>query len=415
MTDSVVVCGAVFDGVSGELAGRTELRVHDGVIAEMGPSLSRSDAEVIDLSDRTVSPGFIDTHVHLTMDAGALAMQTLGSTATKVLTGLSLANEYLRLGFTTLRDLGCMDPEFPTVDLRNAIDRGLVTGPRLVVAAHILSSTGGHGDLSGFYPSRWDLPVSAVADSIGEIRRLVRREHAHGSDWVKTVNAGGYFSVGDDPARTSWLDEELAALCATAAQLGMPVAVHTGAADACKQAIRAGVRSLEHAYLIDEEGAEMATAAGVFVVPTMQMTQEDLAMLHAGTLPEQAVWKFSRDSEQILESQRVIAASDVKVAYGTDCGMFPFSHGILEFQAMVDAGLTPLRALRAGTSVAAELLGRDDLGVLRAGASADLVAMPGNPLADIAVTADVDFVMRGGTVVRADEASRGGAAARAED
>ncbi|EWT05199.1 amidohydrolase [Intrasporangium chromatireducens Q5-1] len=415
MTDSVVVCGAVFDGVSGELAGRTELRVHDGVIAEMGPSVSRSDAEVIDLSDRTVSPGFIDTHVHLTMDAGALAMQTLGSTATKVLTGLSLANEYLRLGFTTLRDLGCMDPEFPTVDLRNAIDRGLVTGPRLVVAAHILSSTGGHGDLSGFYPSRWDLPVSAVADSIGEIRRLVRREHAHGSDWVKTVNAGGYFSVGDDPARTSWLDEELAALCATAAQLGMPVAVHTGAADACKQAIRAGVRSLEHAYLIDEEGAEMATAAGVFVVPTMQMTQEDLAMLHAGTLPEQAVWKFSRDSEQILESQRVIAASDVKVAYGTDCGMFPFSHGILEFQAMVDAGLTPLRALRAGTSVAAELLGRDDLGVLRAGASADLVAMPGNPLADIAVTADVDFVMRGGTVVRADEASRGGAAARAED
>lgn len=415
MTDSVVVCGAVFDGVSGELAGRTELRVHDGVIAEMGPSVSRSDAEVIDLSDRTVSPGFIDTHVHLTMDAGALAMQTLGSTATKVLTGLSLANEYLRLGFTTLRDLGCMDPEFPTVDLRNAIDRGLVTGPRLVVAAHILSSTGGHGDLSGFYPSRWDLPVSAVADSIGEIRRLVRREHAHGSDWVKTVNAGGYFSVGDDPARTSWLDEELAALCATAAQLGMPVAVHTGAADACKQAIRAGVRSLEHAYLIDEEGAEMATAAGVFVVPTMQMTQEDLAMLHAGTLPEQAVWKFSRDSEQILEAQRVIAASDVKVAYGTDCGMFPFSHGILEFQAMVDAGLTPLRALRAGTSVAAELLGRDDLGVLRAGASADLVAMPGNPLADIAVTADVDFVMRGGTVVRADEASRGGAAARAED
>ena len=415
MTDSVVVCGAVFDGVSAELAGRTELRVHDGVIAEMGPSVSRSDAEVIDLSDRTVSPGFIDTHVHLTMDAGALAMQTLGSTATKVLTGLSLANEYLRLGFTTLRDLGCMDPEFPTVDLRNAIDRGLVTGPRLVVAAHILSSTGGHGDLSGFYPSRWDLPVSAVADSIGEIRRLVRREHAHGSDWVKTVNAGGYFSVGDDPARTSWLDEELAALCATAAQLGMPVAVHTGAADACKQAIRAGVRSLEHAYLIDEEGAEMATAAGVFVVPTMQMTQEDLAMLHAGTLPEQAVWKFSRDSEQILESQRVIAASDVKVAYGTDCGMFPFSHGILEFQAMVDAGLTPLRALRAGTSVAAELLGRDDLGVLRAGASADLVAMPGNPLADIAVTADVDFVMRGGTVVRADEASRGGAAARAED
>lgn len=399
MAESVVVCGAVFDGVSSELRGRTEILVRDGVIIEVGASVNRPDgAEVLDLSDRTVSPGFIDTHVHLTMDAGALALQTLGSTATKALTGLSLAREYLRYGFTTLRDLGCMDPEFPTVDLRNAINSGTVSGPRLVVAAHILSSTGGHGDLSGFYPSRWDLPVSAVADSIGEIRRLVRREHAHGSDWVKTVNAGGYFSVGDDPARVSWCDEELQALCATAAQLGMPVAVHTGAAEACKQAVRAGVRSLEHAYLIDEEGVELATDSGVFVVPTMQMTQEDLAMLEAGTLPEQAVWKFSRDNHQILESQRIVAASDVKVAYGTDCGMFAFSHGILEFRAMVTAGLTPLRAMRAATSVAAELLERDDLGVVRPGAAADLVAMPGNPLDDISATTGVDFVMRAGQV-----------------
>jgi imidazolonepropionase-like amidohydrolase len=180
----------------------------------------------------------------------------------------------------------------------------------------------------------------------------------------------------------------------------MPVAVHTGSADACKQAIRAGVRCLEHAYLIDEEGVELATRAGVFIVPTMQMAQEDLALLEAGTLPEQAVWKFRRDSQQILQSQQLIAASQVKVAYGTDCGMFPFSHGILEFQAMVQAGLTPLRALQAATSVAAELLGRDDLGILRPGAAADLVAMPGNPLDDIRATTGVDFVMRGGTVHR---------------
>jgi imidazolonepropionase-like amidohydrolase len=401
MTESVVVCGGVFDGVSGDLAGRTELLVRDGVIVELGRAVDRPDeAEVIDLSERTVCPGFIDTHVHLTMDAGTLALQTLASTATKALTGLALAQEYLQYGFTTLRDLGCMDPEFPTVDLRNAIDAGIVAGPRLIVAGHILSATGGHGDLSGFYPSRWDLPVSSVGDSLGEIRRLVRREHAHGSDWVKTVNAGGYFSVGDDPARGSWFDDELEALCHTAAQLGLPVAVHTGAPEACKQAVRAGVRSLEHAYLIDEEGVELATRAGVFIVPTMQMTREDLAMLEAGTLPEQSVWKFSRDHRAILESQRIMATSTAKIAYGTDCGMFPFSHGILEFQAMVKSGLTPLRALRAATSVAAKLLGRDDLGVLRPGCAADLVAMPGNPLDDITATAAVDFVMRGGTVFR---------------
>lgn len=305
----------------------------------------------------------------------------------------------MRYGFTTLRDLGSMDPEFPTVDLRDALRSGLVRGPRLVVAGHVLSSTAGHGDISNFYPSRWGLPVSAIADGVDRIRRLVRREHVYGVDWIKTANAGGYFSAGDDPARTTWFDDEMDAVCSTAALLGLPVAVHTGGAEACRQAIRAGARSLEHAYLIDEEGIQMASRAGVYIVPTMQMTQEDLAQMHAGTLPEQAVWKFRRDSQQILDSQRLIAASDVKIVFGTDCGMFPFGHGIREFQAMVDAGTSPLRALRAATSMAAEMLGRTDIGVLRPGACADIVAMPGNPLEDITTTAHVEFVMRGGDVI----------------
>jgi imidazolonepropionase-like amidohydrolase len=132
----------------------------------------------------------------------------------------------------------------------------------------------------------------------------------------------------------------------------------------------------------------------------MQMTQEDLHELQAGTLPCQAVWKFRRDNETILACQKLLAQSQVKVAYGTDCGMFPFSHGILEFQAMVKAGLTPIRALKAATSVAAELLGRDDLGGLARGKLADIVAMPGDPIADISATAKVDFVMKNGIVYR---------------
>lgn len=398
---SVLVCGAVFDGVSSELGGRAEILVRDGVIAEIGRSVSRPvGATMIDLSDLTVSPGFIDTHVHLTMDASDLYQQTLGSAATKALTGLGIAREYLRYGFTTLRDLGTMDPGFPTVALRDAIDAGVVDGPRLVAAGHVISATAGHGDLTGLYSSRWDLPVSTVADGVAAVRRVVRLEAANGSDWIKTANAGGYFSAGDDPARGTWFDDEMQALCFTAGQLGLPVAVHTGAPDACKQAIRCGARSLEHAYLIDEEGVQAATRECVYIVPTMQMTQEDLDQLHAGTLPNQAVWKFRRDSQQILESQRLIAASDCKVAFGTDCGMFPFSHGILEFQAMVAAGLSPARALRAATSVAAEMLGIDNIGVLRPGACADIVAMPGNPLQDIAATSEVNFVMRSGNVYR---------------
>ena len=164
-------------------------------------------------------------------------------------------------------------------------------GPRLIVAPHIISASAGHGDLRGFYASRCKLSVSTIADGIEEIRRLVRREHAYGGDWIKTANAGGYFSVGDDPARPTWFDDEMDAVCSTARLLGMPVAVHTGAAQACKQAIRYGARSLEHAYLIDEEGIDMAIGAGSYIVPTMQMTQEDLGELRAGTLPCQAVWK----------------------------------------------------------------------------------------------------------------------------
>lgn len=406
MSSTVLVCGRIFDGGSGEVTGPAEILVEGTRITSVGQAVKRPrGAQVIDLSDRTVCPGFIDTHVHLTMDAAHLAQQTLESSASKALKGLSLAREYMSYGFTTLRDLGSADSEWPTIDLRNAINAGFVEGPRLVVAAHILSASAGHGDLGGFYSPRWNLPVSAVADDAGSIKALVRREHTFGSDWIKTTNTGGYFSAGDDPARVTWFDDEMQVLTSTAHQLGMPVAVHTGAAEGCKQAIRCGARSLEHAYLIDSEAIQMAERAGSYIVPTMQMTQEDLQQLQAGTLPCQAVWKFRRDNERILAAQRLLAASQVKIAYGTDCGMFPFSHGILEFQAMVKAGLSPARALKAATSVAAELLNRDDLGVLAPGKLADVIAMPGDPIADIRATANVDFVMKDGIVFR-DEKRR---------
>lgn len=399
MSAVVLVCGRMFDGTSEELTGPTEISIEGNRITGIGQSVNRPrGAQVIDLSDRTVTPGFIDTHVHLTMDAAHLPQQTLESSTSKALKGLSLAREYMSYGFTTLRDLGSADPEWPTVDLRNAINAGFVEGPRLVVAAHIISATAGHGDLSSFYNPRWNLPVSAIADDAGSIKTLVRREHTFGSDWIKTTNTGGYFSAGDDPARVTWFDDEIEVLTSTAHQLGMPVAVHTGASEGCKQAIRFGARSLEHAYLIDSEGLQMAERAGSYVVPTMQMTQEDLHELQAGTLPSQAVWKFRRDNERILTSQRLLAESKVKIAYGTDCGMFAFRRGILEFQAMVKAGLSPVRALKAATSVAAELLGRDDLGVLAPGKLADIVAMPGDPIGDIRATAKVDFVMKDGIV-----------------
>ena len=401
MSQTVLMCARLFDGVNDTLAGSAEILIEDGVIADIAPAVGRpASATVIDLGDRTVMPGCIDTHVHLCLDGLHLRQHILQCSATKALAGLHLAQHYMRYGFTTLRDMGTLDPDWPTINLRDAIDNGLIHGPRLIVAAHMISATGGHGDIQGAFPCRCHLGLSKVADSPGKIRELARAEHAFGGDWIKTMNTGGYTSFGDDPAKVTWFEDEMQSLAETARQLGLPVAVHTGAAEGCKQALRAGVRSLEHCSLIDGEGIAMAEQSGTFLVPTMQRTREDKAMLQAGNVPMQAAWKFRRDVDEIERAQQRIVASKAPVAYGTDCGMFPFSHGILEFQAMVAAGLAPLRALKAATSVAASLLQRDDIGVLASGKQADIVAMPGDPIADIAATEKVDFVMRAGRIYR---------------
>ena len=214
------------------------------------------------------------------------------------------------------------------------------------------------------------------------------------------MNTGGYMSFGDDPAKVTWFEDEMQCLAETARQLGLPVAVHTGAAEGCKQALRAGVRSLEHCYLIDDEGIAMAEKAGAFLVPTMQMTREDKAMLKAGKLPITGGLEISSRCRRDRARAEAHCGEQGAGRVRDRLRHVPVHHGILEFQAMVAAGLTPLRALQAATSVAASLLQRDDIGVLAPGKQADIVAMAGDPFADIAATETVDFVMKGGRIYR---------------
>lgn len=180
---TVLTCANHFDGRSDALSGPAEILVRDGMICEVAPTVTRAPgARILDLGDRTATPGFIDCHVHLTLNAATLYTQSMDSSATKALTALRLANDYLGRGFTTLRDLGSADPDWPTVDLRNAIDGGTLAGPRLLVAAHFIGSTGSHSDFDSLYPPRWHIPISDPADSRAEIRRRVRREHKYGGD-----------------------------------------------------------------------------------------------------------------------------------------------------------------------------------------------------------------------------------------
>jgi imidazolonepropionase-like amidohydrolase len=189
VTKTAIICGKLFDGLSDKALGPTEFLIEDGTIAEVSSSVGRPDgAKVLDLSDRTVSPGFIDTHVHLCVDGLNLARQTLQCSPAKALAGLHYAQQYMRYGFTTLRDMGTLDPEWPTINLRDAIDTGMARGPRLIVAAHMISATAGHGDMQGMFPCRCHMGLSRVADSPAKIRELVRIEHAFGGNWIKTMN-----------------------------------------------------------------------------------------------------------------------------------------------------------------------------------------------------------------------------------
>ena len=408
MAATLITGANVWDGMSAQ-AAPGQVLVVDRRIQQLADGIEAPpDTRVVDLSGHTLTPGFMDCHVHVTLAPPVGVMMALDSSTAKTLKALPRLRALLMNGFTTVRDLGCGDVDYPTIDLRNAVAAGIVEGPRMVVAPHMISARGGHGDFSGMVADEYQgccMPLElAAADADDEIHTRVRQEIRAGANWIKFAATGGFASPSDDPGHATYSQDEMDVLVATARDLEVPVTPHSYGDEGIRRAVRAGVRSIEHGNLASPETMRMMQDAAVFMVPTqytiLSGARRDEGDALWAALPEHSRRKMQKYRGALLDAAEHLAASDVRIAFGTDAGMFPHQDNWREFPTMVSTGITPLRALRAATSVAAELLHLDDLGVIAEGKIADLIAMPGDPFTDIDVTGQVDFVMKEGVIYK---------------
>ncbi len=397
-------CGTLIDGVSDASRENVTIRVEGNRIAALGPSetIEDGDATVVDLSSSTCLPGLIDAHAHLLIKTDDYQVDHLRrSSAYKALRGLSVAQEMLRSGWTTVRVLGDADVYYAHLDVRTAIEEGLFVGPRLTGAGHYLSITGGGGDLNFFGPEHTVVADGLVIDGVDAIRRAVREEVKYGSDWIKVLASGAMMSLGNDPRRAHFSPEELRAMVEEASRLGVPVAAHAHSTDGIKQAILAGVRSIEHGTFVDDEGIRLMAERGVFLVPTFYVGDYYLEEQPDSEAQSEMNALTRQYRAQHMESVGKALRAGVRVVVGTDYVGFPVSQGVREFQLLVEAGMTPMQAIQAGTRVNAELLQWDDrVGSIEVGKLADIIAVPGDPLRDLSVLENVSFVMLDGSVVR---------------
>ncbi|MFJ4680333.1 MULTISPECIES: amidohydrolase family protein [unclassified Kitasatospora] len=388
---------ALWDGVHDHPQPGAQVLVEGDRVVRVDPEpRHHADAEVVGLPGCTLLPGLIDCHVHLA-DEGADG----DSVPYQVLTALPALRALLDNGFTTVRDLGSAHQPL-NVALGRAVREGLVTGPRVVAAPNIISPRGGHEDKAPGLAQRYGAQIGSVADGPDEIRRMVRRQARDGADWIKYAGSGGFSSPADSPHSIAYAQEEVDVLVATARDLHLPCAVHAFPDEAVRRAVRAGVRSVEHATLATEPTYALMERHGTFLVPTQYCQRH-----FVDHLDDEDFWRgrpahlrqsYRTFAEPLREGLLRQAAASVHLAFGTDAGMFPHRDNWREFPTLVEHGLSPLRALRAATSTAADLLGRPDLGRTAPGARADLTAVEGDPLTDIDAMGRVRFVMTGGRI-----------------
>jgi len=395
-----VKAGRMIDVVDGRLRTHQVIVIDGDRIDRVGAGIAiPAGANVIDLGDATVLPGLIDMHVHLTGDASAQGYENLAASVPRnALFGAANARRTLNAGFTTVRNVGAGG--YADVALRDAIDNGDVIGPRMRVSGPALGITGGHCD-NNLLPPEYDASSDGVADGPWEIRKKIRQNDKYGADLTKFCATGGVLSKGDSVGGQQYTLEEMATIVTEAHQHGERVAAHAHGSQGIKAAIQAGVDSVEHASLIDDDGIRMARDAGTFLVMDIYNDTYILEMGEAaGFLPE-SLEKERMIGQAQRNNFRKAHEAGVRMAFGSDAGVYPHGDNGKQFAYMVQYGMTPMEAIQAATVDAAELLGwPGDVGAIEPGAYADLIAVRGNPLEDIHELEDVQFVMKGGEVIK---------------
>lgn len=392
----------VLDVESGQLLEGRAVLVRDGRIAALvaADAPAPDGAAIIELGDVTLLPGLMDAHSHLLGDADIHGYRRLAlSTPAATIKGVKNARKTLEAGFTTVRVPG--GPGYADVALRDAIAAGEVVGPRLLVAGPSIGITGGHCGDNNLLPPEYKASGDGVADGPWAVRQKVRQNVKFGADFIKTCSTGGVLSKGTEVGAPQYTLEELTAMVEEAHSHGRKVAAHAHGASGIRNAILAGVDSVEHASFIDDEGIRLARERGTVLVMDIYNTEYILGEGEkAGILPESLEKERRVGGQQRANFEKAHRAG-VAMAFGTDAGVYPHGDNARQFSRMVRFGMTPIQAIRAATLGTARLFGIEaDTGAIAPGLRADLIAVSGNPLTDAAVLEDVRFVMKHGVVYK---------------